>query len=222
MEILRMDRNRLLRYVAQQLHHALPDDFDPRPDIDAHLDEALGRLNVCINAVRAWPEDRFDPLHSTQYCSFLYFLAHTIWRNTGSRETPTRLFLLNKALNGIDLFYEIEMPPIFFIGHSVGIVFAKATYGNYLVIYQNSTVGKNHGVAPVLGEGVVMYPNTAIIGRCQVGDGTVLAQGVSLVNIDTPGRCTVFGRSTGAGVVCKPLSRPVLGDIFHNLPPLAG
>lgn len=215
MEILRMDRDRLLRYVAQQLHHTLPDDFDPRPDLDAHLDEALARLQVCINAVRPWRENQFDPLHSTQYCSFLYFLAHTIWQRTRTTDTPTRLFLLNKALNGIDLFYEIEMPPIFFIGHSVGIVFAKATYGNYLVVYQNSTVGKNHGVAPVLGEGVVMYAGTAIIGGCQVGDGTVLSQGTSLVNTNTPGHCTVYP-GQGGQVVCKPTRRDPLQDIFRR------
>lgn len=215
MEILRMDRDRLLRYVAQQLHHTLPDDFDPRPDLDAHLDEALARLQVCINAVRPWRENQFNPLHSTQYCSFLYFLAHTIWQRTRTTDTPTRLFLLNKALNGIDLFYEIEMPPIFFLGHSVGIVFAKATYGNYLVVYQNSTVGKNHGVAPVLGEGVVMYAGTAIIGGCQVGDGTVLSQGTSLVNTNTPGHCTVYP-GQGGQVVFKPTRRDALQDIFRR------
>lgn len=214
MEILRMDRARLVRYVAQQLHHTLPDDFDPCTDIEVHLDEALARLHLCINAVRSWREDQFDPLHSTQYCSFLYFLANTIWHRTGNTETPTRLFLLNKALNGIDLFYEIEMPPVFFIGHSVGIVFAKATYGNYLVVYQNSTVGKNHGVAPVLGEGVVMYPGTSIIGRCEVGNRTVLSQGTSLINTSTPGDCTVFPGVQG-GVVCTPTRRNILADIFR-------
>lgn len=214
MEILRMDRDRLLLYVVHQLRNALPDDFDPRPDIDAHLDEALHRLQGCIQAVRPWRPDCFDPLHSTQYCSFLYFLAHTIWRTTGNADTPTRLFLLNKALNGIDLFYEIEMPPVFFIGHSVGIVFAKATYGNYLVIYQNSTVGKNHGVAPVLGEGVIMYPGTAIIGGCKVGNATVLAQGSSLINTDSPGQCTIY-RGDAGRVVFKPTRRNALLDIFR-------
>ena len=127
MEILRMDRDRLLRYVVQQLRNTLPDDFDPRPDINAHLDDALHRRQTCINAVRPWLPGCFDPLHSTQYCSFLYFLANTIWRSTGNAGTPTRLFLLNKALNGIDLFFQIEMPPVFFLGPSVGIVVAKAT-----------------------------------------------------------------------------------------------
>lgn len=215
MEILRMNRSCLIKYVAQQLRNTLPDGFDSSPAIDANLDEALARLHGCINAIRLWKEDQFDPLHSTQYCSFLYFLANTIWRRTGDVEVPTRLFLLNKALNGIDLFYEIEMPPIFFIGHSVGIVLAKATYGNYLVIYQNSTVGKNHGTAPVLGEGVIMYAGSAIIGDCQVGDGTVLSQGCRLVNTNTPGSCTAYPGNSGS-VVCKTTKRDPLLDIFRR------
>lgn len=210
-----MDRTRLLEYVVRQLQNSFPDGFDSAPDINASLDEALVRLHTCINAVRLWRENHFDPLHSTQYCSFLYFLANTIWRNTGRTDTPTRLFLLNKALNGIDLFYEIDMPSIFFIGHSVGIVFAKATYGNYLVVYQNSTVGKNHGAAPVLGEGVVMYAGTAIIGSCQVGDGTVISQGTSLVNTNTPGACTVYPGQAG-NVVFKPTRHDALQDIFRR------
>ncbi len=216
MEILRMDRDRLLRYVAQQLHHTLPDDFDPQPDLKAHIDEALARLQVCINAVRPWRENQFDPLHSTQYCSFLYFLANTIWRRTGCTDTPTRLFLLNKALNSIDLFYEVEMPPIFFIGHSAGIVFAKATYGNYLVVYQNSTVGKNHGVAPVLEEGVILYPNTAVIGRSIVRNRSVLAQGVSVINAVTEANRVVY-QGEGASLIFKKSGRDILSDYFRGV-----
>ena len=213
---LHLSRNELSTYVARQLATFYPDglDADAPTVLEAHMDAALARLGRCINEVRWWTPDEFDHLHSTQYTLFLYYLANTVWKATGNRTLCTKLFGLNKALNGIDLFYEIEMPEVMFIGHSVGIVFAKATYGNYLVVYQNSTVGKNHGVAPVLGEGVVMYPNTAIIGRCQVGDGTVLAQGVSLINADTPGHCKVFGAV--GGVLCKPTRHDALADIFRR------
>jgi serine O-acetyltransferase len=103
---------------------------------------------------------------------------------------------------------------VFFIGHSVGIVLAKATYGEKLILYQNSTVGKNHGVAPVLGDGVVMYPNTAIIGRCNVGGGTVLSQGTGVINRDTPGDCVVYP-GTGGDLIFKASKRDVLADIFR-------
>ena len=213
---LHLSRTDLTAYVARQLTTFYPDglDTDAPSVLAAHLDEALVRLGRCINEVRLWTPEQFDHLHSTQYTLFLYYLSNTIWKATGNCTLCAKLFGLNKALNGIDLFYEIDMPEVMFIGHSVGIVFAKATYGNYLVVYQNSTVGKNHGAAPVLGEGVIMYPGTAIIGRCHVGDGTVLSQGTSLVNTDSPGHCTIYP-GEASQVVCKPIRRNALQDIFR-------
>jgi serine O-acetyltransferase len=214
LEIVRIGKQGLQQYLLKQLATFLPDERPCAQTIAVNLDEALVRLQRCINGVRAWPQDQFDYLHSTQYCTFLYFLANTIKHNGGDTEVCTKLFLLNKALNGIDLFYEIEMPEIFFIGHSVGIVLAKATYGNYLVLYQNSTVGKNHGVAPVIGEGVVMYPNTAIIGRCHIADGTILSQGTSAINCDTLSNCVAYAGEMGK-LVFKPAKRTILEDIFR-------
>jgi serine O-acetyltransferase len=206
----------LTAYTCAQLRGLIPDGKDGplAGHIARHQDEALARVMGCIDAVQMWRPGQFNYLHSSQYCQYLYFLANTIWRHEKDGAACTRLFLLNKALNGIDLFYEIEMPRIFFIGHSVGIVLAKATYGDYLVLYQNSTVGKNHGDAPVLGEGVVMYPNTAIIGRCQVGDRTVISQGTSIVNRDTPGDCVAYPAG-GGDLICKPAKRNILGDLFR-------
>jgi serine O-acetyltransferase len=185
-----------------------------RAHVTAHIDEALERIGGCIDAVKMWRPGAFSYLHSSQYCIYLYYMANSIWRNTGDAGASTRLFLLNKALNGIDLFYEIEMPKVFFIGHSVGIVLAKATYGERLVLYQNSTVGKNHGVAPVLGDDVVMYPNTAIIGRCMIGDRTVVSQGVGIIGHDTPGDCVVFNGVSGE-LAFKPLKRIIADDFFR-------
>lgn len=198
LKLLHSSREELLNYVTAQLERFFPDGQSGMKQIlDTCLDEALARLENCINAVRMWRPGEFDYLHSSQYAIFLYFLSHTLWRQEGNQRICTKLFFLNKSLNGIDCFYEIEMPDIFFIGHSVGIVLAKATYGNYLVLYQNSTVGKNHGIAPVIGEGVIMYPNTAIIGASHVRNGSVISQGVSVINRETPGDCLVYQGNGG-------------------------
>ena len=215
MEIANLNRAGLIDYTATQIAHFFPDGRnDARSQISAHCDEALGRLNRCINGVKIWKENRFDYLHSSQYCIYLYYLANTIWRNTKDATSCNKLFGLNKALNAIDCFYEIDLPEIFFIGHSVGIVLAKATYGNHLVLYQNSTVGKNHGIAPVIESGVIMYPNTAIIGRCHVRANTVLAQGTSVLNQDTPGDVMAFNGADGK-LVFKKSNRNILADIFR-------
>ena len=215
LELTQSSRADLLRYVVRQLDHLFPDEAASVHDmLDAHLDTALLRLERCINAVRMWKPGQFDALHSSQYTIFLYYLANTLWRSGGDPRVCTKLFLLNKALNGIDCFYEIELPEVFFIGHSVGIVLAKATYGERLVVYQNATVGKNHGTAPVLEAGVVMYPNSAVIGRCVVREGSVIAQGVSVINQDTLPNCLVFQGERG-GLVFKATERDIQGDIFR-------
>lgn len=214
MRLLHSSRADLLDYVTAQLVTFFPDRAgDLRPVLDKNLDEALARLRRCINGVTMWRVEEFDYLHSSQYTIFLYFLANTIWRNQDNERVCTKLFYLNKALNGIDCFYKIKMPDVWFIGHSVGIVFADATYGNYLAIYQNSTVGKNHGAAPILGEGVVLFPNSAIIGNCHIGSRTFLGQGQALIDQDTPGDCTVF--SAGGKPVFRKPSRDLLTDYFR-------
>lgn len=216
MNILNLHSTRLASFVRRQLLNLLPTEEGADSGlIDAHLPAALARLERCINGVKVWQPGQFDILHSSQYCIFLYYLANTIWRHEQTAGICTRLFLLNKALNGIDCFYEIELPEVFFIGHSVGIVLAKATYGNHLVLYQNSTVGKNHGVAPIIEDRVVMYPNTAVIGRCRIGSGSLISQGVGIVNQNTPGGSVVFRRD-GRNLIFKPLTRDVFADFFRD------
>lgn len=219
MELIDQTRENLITYTCSQISTFFPGMSGTvlRRLISRNCNEALNRLEHCINSVRMWKSDQFNYLNSSQYCQYVYFLSNTIWHNEDGSDgiaVATRLFLLNKALNGIDLFYEIEMPPVFFIGHSVGIVLAKASYGNYFVLYQNSTVGKNHGIAPVMGDGVVMYPNTAIIGRCHIGPGTIVSQGTSIINRDCPGDRMVYTGSDG-NLVFKPAKRAVLEDIFR-------
>ncbi|MHA7685126.1 LbetaH domain-containing protein [Cupriavidus sp. PET2-C1] len=214
MKLIGTDRAGLASYVQAQLASFFPDGADHRTALERYLDEALARTGRCVDAVRMWRPGEFDYLHSSQYATFLYYLSNSIWRDGGDPRACTKLFCLNKALNAMDLFYEVIMPEVFLIGHSVGIVLAKATYGNYLVLYQNSTVGKNHGAAPVIGDGVVMYPNTAIIGRSHVGNGSVIAQGVSVINRDTPGDCLVYAGHAG-DLVCKPVREPAAEEYFR-------
>ena len=190
----------LQTYVERQIAHLVPG-FRHAIELSTEaVETALVRIER--NVVRQLGGERgFDPLISGQYATFLYYLAHAM-RN--DRETATHLFLLNKALNGIDLFYDVVMPDYFLIGHTVGMVFAKANYGDFCVFHQNCTVGRILADRPVLGEGVVIYPGGAIIGRCRVGANTVISAGVQVINADTPGNCIVFSGTDG-----KPVFKPI-------------
>ncbi len=219
LQISGLTRAELATYVRAQIQALVP---LPRPEpelglIEVHLDEALARLAHCIAAVRTWPAGHFDVLHSSQYCTFLYYLANTIWRHERAQAVCTRLFLLNKALNAIDCFYEIELPEVFFIGHSIGIVLAKASYGNHLVLYQNVTVGKNHGVAPVLEDGVILYPHAAVIGACTIRRGSIIAQGTRVLGRDTEAGRIAFNSGTAGKLAFRAPGHPILADFFRDV-----
>ena len=209
-------RESLLAYTVAQCAAIVPDGREAgfRSVVDDHLDAALERLHICINACAPWRLDEFNVLQSSQHCIYLYYLANTIWTRCGDTAAPTRLFLMNKALNGIDLFYEIAMPQAFYIGHSVGIVLAKAVYGNHLVLYQNSTVGRHKDQIPVLGDRVVLYPNTAVIGRSVVEDDAVVSQGTSVVNKHVPKGQIAFSGGPGK-LAFSPRPDDLIGEYFR-------
>jgi serine O-acetyltransferase len=214
MELVGITRDGLADYIARQLDHVFPDrQGDAAGGVRRTLGETLGRLNRCINAVRMWPENRFHYLHSEQNTIFLAYLANTVWRNGGDPNLATKLFYLNKSLNGFHCFYDTELPERFFVGHSVGIVLVRLKYPEYFAIYQGCTVGKNHGAAPTLADGLVMYPGSAIIGDCRTGPRTYLAQGCSLVDSDSPGDCLVFNADRRP--VFKKPGRDILADLFR-------
>ncbi|HVI32382.1 hypothetical protein [Phenylobacterium sp.] len=206
MKLVDHSRESLIEYTVRQSMAVVPDGREDafRGAIDVHMDEALERLGRCIDACAPWRAGQFNVLQSSQHCIYLYLLSNTIWKRSGDTAAATRLFLMNKAFNGIDLFYEIAMPEVFYIGHSVGIVLAKATYGNYLVLYQNSTVGRHKDQIPVIGDRVVLYPNTAVIGRSVVESDCVISQGTSVINKRVPAGQMAFRAADGLAFSPRP------------------
>lgn len=207
-------RTGLLDYLGAQLANFFPDGRSGmRQLLDGDLDEALDRLGRCINAAALWRENQFHYLHSEQNAVFLYYLANTIWRNREDENLCTKLFYLNKALNGFSCFYDNELPERFFIGHSVGIVLVRARYPEYFAIYQNCTVGRHGDKLPVMEDGLIMYPNSAIVGACHVRARTYVAQGASVINADTPGNAVAF--SAGGELKFRTPKHDLLAELFR-------
>ena len=78
-----------------------------------------------------------------------------------------RIYYLNKALNGVDLFYEVELPDVFFLDHPVGSVLGQTQRnGDFFSFSQNCTVGNNKGIYPTIGQNVQMMAGAMIVGDC--------------------------------------------------------
>jgi serine O-acetyltransferase len=191
----------LASYVQKQVSLFFPDnDIIEASQIEKYLDEVMGRLEFCFSHIDNkyyFHNGRvlFNHLNGDHYASFLYFLSNTIWLKSKDARVPSKIFLLNKALHGIDLFYEVSMPDIFILVHPVGAVLGRATYGNYLRIYQGCTVGSIHGKGyPIIGENLTMYSNSSLLGSCKIGDNVILGAGARVFNSIIDSEKTLVGQ----------------------------
>lgn len=170
------------------------------------MESTLQRLEICFSKIRDKRFQKngaavFNHLHSDQYAMFLYVLANQAWKDGVDAATLDKLYLLNKALHALDIFYEVELPEVFFFGHPVGSVLGRAKYGNYLVITQSCTVGGIGDAYPVIGKGVVLSSSVNIIGNTVLEDEVYIGAGALLVNSHIPARSTVVGRTPDLKII---------------------
>ncbi len=187
----------LTEYVQTQIRNFFPLREGVGQLAVEEVETALQSTLKQLRRIKIFATTGFSPLISWQYAIFLYRLSRVLRTSRQENESATLVFLLNKALNGIDLFPEVELPETFVLGHTVGLVFAKATYGDNCVFHQNCTVGRNGEDRPILGDGVILYPGAAVIGKCKIGSNTVISAGIQLIHRDTPPNTIVFRDEEG-------------------------
>lgn len=110
-----------------------------------------------------------------------------------------------------DWFYQIELPKHFWAEHPLGSVLGRAKYGDYLFVYQGTTIGGNRSLEngesvlryPTLGNNVVLYANSTVLGNTKIGDNVIVAANTYLINEDIPSNCIVFGTSPNIVIKVK-------------------
>lgn len=173
------------------------------------LEKALERTDFCFKNTtnKYYHKDEqtyFNPFHSGQYCAFLYFLSNTIFQsNPEHRSLADRVYFLNKTLNAVDLFYEVELPEIFVLDHPVGTVLGRAKYNDFFSCTQNCTVGNNKGTYPTIGRNVKMLSGSKLIGNSTIGDNVILSSNTYIKDTDIPSCSIVFGSSPNLIVKSK-------------------
>ena len=179
----------LCDYVSNQINNIFPDRAKIYSnDIKPYIKETMERIQFCFKHIKkkyffSDGQSIFDHLYTDHYAMFLYFLMNTI--HVRSRETliPTKLFLLNRALHGVDAYFNIELPDIFIFRHPMGTVLGNAKYKNYFAVYQNCVVGANSdGIYPELGEGVLLFEKSTVLGNCKLGNNVVFGSNASTID----------------------------------------
>ena len=188
--------------VSKQLNNLVPDPFpvDPK-SLEGLVAQSLDRVKNCFRWInnKYYTNDQevlFDHLQSDHYCAFIYLLSNTAYK-AGETAMATKLFLINKYLHGLDLYFSVELPEVFMLVHPVGSVIGNASYGNFFVAYQNCTIGstvKNGKyIYPVFGENVTMYARSVVIGNCEVGSNVVIGANSFILNSKIPSNSIVTG-----------------------------
>ncbi len=197
-----LDNAGLSALLAKQIDHLFVINDGERAVISNLMEKVLTRAAKCFAATdnKYYKRDGkpyFSPFHSGQYSVYLYFFSNEVFREYEEkhRSLADRIYYLNKALNGLDLYYEVAMPDVFFLDHPVGSVLGRASYGEGFSFSQHCTVGNNKDVYPVFGKNVQMLSGSKVLGACKIGDNVVFAANSYVKDMDVPSDTIVFGQS---------------------------
>ena len=194
-----LDAPGLAAYAAAQVNAMFPDPDPVGPDeLAPAVAAALPRLEHCFSHVANkyfFDGERavFSHLHGDQYAMWLYLLSNALHRQGGAASTCSKLFLLNKALHGVDAFYEVELPSVFLLVHPLGTVLGRGNYSDFFVAYQRCGVGSNNDVYPTFGRHVTMRPGSAVLGACTIGDHCQIATESLVLDRDLPDHTLYIG-----------------------------
>lgn len=197
-----LTHDQITRYVVNQTNKFFPDGRDVSfDDVYPAVPRTIQRLEHCFSHIKNkyyfnGRKVLFNHLNGDQYATWLYLLSNELFINRCSREICEKIFLLNKALHGCDIFFEVQLPSIFMLVHPVGTVLGRAIYSDFFVVYQRCGIGSNKGAYPNLGENLTMRPGSSILGACKIDANCQLASGAMLVDTNVEKNTLVFGNPT--------------------------
>lgn len=218
---MRVDSEEICKLVCMQAKNIWNYSFESK--IEKYIFKALDRCNICFQDLKNEKmRTEFCQYHSVQYSVFLYYLSRGLYLDNYIKDADI-IYLINKNLNCVEWFYGVNLPPHFSAEHPIKSVLGKAQYGDYLFVYQGTTVGGNRGgegklIYPVLGHHIIMYANSTIIGDCTIGNNVIFSANSYVINTNIPDNCIVFGRGDNIKIIKKP-EREILNRIncFWNI-----
>lgn len=172
-----------------------------RRAISQAVGQALEDLETCFapNCNKYFRTDEqvvFDCSHTVQYCIFLYKVSRRLSLTAGGDLSgANKVYALNKALHGVDIYHEVILPEVFTCDHPVGSVLGRARYGERFSFSQHCTVGGNKGKYPNIGSNVRLLVGATVIGDSSIGDNVIISANSFVKDSVVPSDSLVFGNS---------------------------
>lgn len=176
--------------------------------VDEAIKKALKKCSFCFSKCtnkyyKKNERTYFNILHSGQNTVYLYYLSNILHKEYKNNKIATYVYYLNKIMNGVDIFYEVNLPEVIFFEHPLGTVLGRAKYIGDLVIYQNCTIGGNKNKYPCIGKNVTLYSYACILGDSKIGNNCIIASHAYIKDTDIPSNSIVFGCSPN--LIIKPI-----------------
>ncbi len=188
----------LSSYIERQINNFFPDEkIVNKKQIIGLLPSVFKRLEYCFSKINNkyffdGSNIIFNHLNSDQYSMFLYLISNEAYKNAYNN-LATKIYLLNKVLHSIDVYYEVELPSVFMFVHPLGTVLGRAKYADYLLVYQRCGVGSNKEVYPKLGKYTTLRPGSSILGNAKIGYNCTFAAESLLLDRDLNDNSIYYG-----------------------------
>lgn len=208
----------LEKHVEQQIWNYLCYELDAEP----YLEEAIKRTSNCMKKNMSkyavdLADDKipFSVFNSVQYCIFLYHMSRVAFEMDGNGCNAEKFYYLNKIMNAVDIFYEVELPTVWNVEHPLGSVMGRAKYSDYFFFYQGCTVGGNRRSYPQIGKYVVMYSNSKVLGDAKIGDNVIISANTYIKDENIPDNSIVFGQSPN--LIIKNKDEKYIREIYRHI-----
>lgn len=219
--IISISRDKLFDLLTHQIDNLFG--LEGKSDVEileSSLDDVLAKTEHCFsyNKNKYYHKNGqtyFHPFHSGQYSIFLYFLARRLFLEKQVL-LADKVYYLNKALNGVDLYHEVELPDIFGLDHPMGTVLGRAKYSDFFYFTQNCTIGNNKGLYPSFGKNITLLAGAMVIGDCKIGDNCIISARTFIKDQDIPSNSLVFGTSPELVVKTKDESYFLENSFFKS------
>lgn len=218
--VIQCGQDRLIKLLERQLGNFFEyDQNDDREILLIGIESAIKSVQRCFTHIQLKRYHQngvcvFDPFHSGQNSIFLYYLSRSL-ALIGHLSLADRVYYLNRALNAVDFFHQVQLPEIFCVEHPLGSVIGRAKIGNYFFFSQGVTVGGNKNEYPVIGQHVSMLSNSKVIGKSIIGDNVILAANCYVKDKCIPSNSIVFGQDRQ--LIIKENKSTLTSDIFNVL-----
>lgn len=172
----------------------LPEKFFQVQDcvLRASVEDFHGDYNRWFPNSESFDEDRL--LTTPQLIVMLcYRIAHKINQlppppPPGDAYAADAFSLLGRQIGQIELFYSSSIGQAFKINHGVGtVVGARCIIGDNCTIHQNCTLGDRNGGRPSIGNNVIIYAGSMVLGNITIGDNSIIGANSVVTRSCPPG-----------------------------------